>query len=123
MPLFLREDQVALANHVYTAERANEAEAHAESWSEAVHIEVEERWLARWRDPEGHAAALEHMDILAGKESGEESFAVKSLSTEQHFRRHPTDRGSSADGRSKKTCSSKVQRIVVGATAAAGNRQ
>ena len=73
MPLFLREDQVALANHVYAAERANEADAHAESWSEAVHIEVEERWLARLRDPEGHAAVLKHMDILAGKESGEES--------------------------------------------------
>ena len=97
MPLFLREDQVALANHIYAAERANEAEEHAESWSEAVHIEVEERWLARWRDPEGHAAALEHMDILAGKESGQESSAV------QPFRRHAEeedemDRGSSADG-------------------------
>ncbi len=25
-----------------------------------MHIEVEERWLARWKDPEGHAVALEH---------------------------------------------------------------
>ncbi len=47
MPLFLREDQVALAKHLYAAKKANEADAWAESWSEAVHIEVEERWLAR----------------------------------------------------------------------------
>ena len=47
MPLFLREDQAALANYIYAAERVNETDAHAESWSEAVHIEVEERWLAR----------------------------------------------------------------------------
>ncbi len=47
IPLFLREDQVALAKHVYAAAKANEAEAHAESWSEAVHIEVKERWLVR----------------------------------------------------------------------------
>jgi hypothetical protein len=101
MPLFLREDQVALANHVYTAEKANEADAGAEPWSEAVHIEVEERWLARWRDPEGHAAALEHMDILAGKESSEESVAAKS-SAVQLWRRpreeEDEDRGSSDAG-------------------------
>ncbi len=96
MPLFLHEEKVALANHVYAAERANGADAHAESWSEAVHIEVEKRWLARWRDPKGHAAALKHMDILAGKESSEESSAV------QPFRRHAEeedeDHGPSAAG-------------------------
>ena len=66
-----------------------------------MHIEDEECWLARWRDPEGHATALKHMDILAGKESGEESFAVKS-SAVQPWRRHgeeeDEDRGSSAAG-------------------------
>ena len=116
MLLFLREDQVALANHIYAAERANEAEEHAESWSEAVHIEVEERWLSRWRDPEGRAGAHGHS---GGQGIWRGIFRSAAISQARRGRRR--DGSQIVCRRTKKICSPKAQRIV-GAAAAAGNR-
>ena len=61
MPLFTPEDQESLAAHIEEA-REEFAEKN-ECWDEAEHIEVEERWLHRWKDPAGHARVIAEMDV------------------------------------------------------------
>ena len=36
--------------------------ACGQSWDEAEHIKVEERWLHRWKDHAGHARVIAEMD-------------------------------------------------------------
>ena len=49
MPPFTPEDQESLAVHIEEAQHT--CEEKNECWDEAEHIEVEERWLHRWKDP------------------------------------------------------------------------
>ncbi len=60
MPLFTRENQASLAVHIEEARR--ECDKKNECWDEAEHIEVEERWLHRWKDPAVHARVIAEMD-------------------------------------------------------------
>ncbi len=65
MPLFTSEDQASLAIHIQEAQ--NVCKEKNQCWDEAEHIEVEERWLARWRDPEDHARVIAEMDAKGEK--------------------------------------------------------
>ncbi len=60
MPPFTPEDQEALAVHIQAAQHA--CEEKNECWDEAEHIEVEKRWLHRWKNPAGRAKVIAEMD-------------------------------------------------------------
>ncbi len=52
---------------MHIQEAQDVCEEKNECWDDAERIEVEERWLARWKDPAGHARVIAEMDAKSNR--------------------------------------------------------